>query len=164
MRTAIILLCAAAVLIAESAAGLTWTAPSGWTSKGATSMRAATYPVGDAECVVYFFGQNQGGTVEANMTRWNGQFTVNGKPAPAKTAKKTIHGLNVSLMDVTGTYAGMSGPMMAPDAPKADYRMLAAIVEGPGGNIFVKFTGPAKTIAANQQKFDALLDSIRKQP
>jgi hypothetical protein len=163
MRTAIILLCAAAALIAETAAGLTWTAPAGWTSKGSTSMRAATYPVGDAECVVYFFGQGQGGSVEANMSRWNGQFTVNGKPAVAKTAKKTIHGLNVSLMDVTGTYEGMSGAQMTPDAPKGDYRMLAAIVEGPGGNIFIKFTGPTKTIAANQTKFDALLNSIQKQ-
>jgi hypothetical protein len=163
MRTAIILLCAAALAIAESAAGLTWTAPAGWTSKGATQMRAATYPVGDAECVIYFFGQGQGGSVEANMTRWSGQFTVNGKPAAAKTGKKTIHGLNVSTMDVTGTYAGMSGGAMTPDAPKADTRMLAAIVEGPGGNIFVKFTGPAKTIAANLAKYDALLNSIHKQ-
>jgi hypothetical protein len=167
MRTAIILLCAAGALamvcIAESAAGLAWTAPAGWTSKGATSMRAATYAVGDAECVVYFFGQGQGGSVEANMARWGGQFTVNGQPAPAKTAKKAIHGLNVTTMDVTGTYAGMSGPMMTPDAPKADTRMLAAIVEGPGGNIFLKFTGPAKTIAANQQKYEMMLSSIHKE-
>jgi hypothetical protein len=35
-------------------------------------------------------------------------------------------------------------------------------VEGPGGNIFIKFTGPAKTVAANQQKFEALLASFGK--
>jgi hypothetical protein len=166
MRIAIILLCAAALVtlcIAESAAGLAWTAPAGWTSKGSTDMRAATYPVGDAECVVYFFGQGQGGSVEANMARWSGQFTVAGHPAPAKTEKKQIHGLTVTTMDVTGTYAGMSGPMMSPDAPKPETRMLAAIVEGPGGNIFLKFTGPAKTIAANQQKYESLLNSIHKQ-
>jgi len=51
---------------------------------------------------------------------------------------------------------------MAPLAPKADYRMLAAIVEGPGGNIFVKFTGPVKTVTANLAKYDALLNSIHK--
>jgi hypothetical protein len=167
MRTAIILLgCAAALAslcVAESAAGLAWTAPAGWTSKGTTSMRAATYEVGDAECVVFFFGQGQGGSVEANMARWGSQFTVNGKPAPSKIDKKQIHGLNVTTMDVTGTYAGMSGPMMSPDAPKADTRMLAAIIEGPGGNIFLKFTGPAKTIAASRAKYDALLNSVHKQ-
>jgi hypothetical protein len=162
MRTAIILLCAAAALVAESAAGLSWTAPAGWDSKGASPMRAATYAVGDAECVVYFFGESQGGTVEANMTRWKGQFTVNGQPAPAKTETKTLHGLKASTLDVTGAYAGIGGPNMAPLAPKADYRMLAAIVEGPGGNIFVKFTGPVKTVTANLAKYDALLNSIHK--
>jgi len=125
-------------------------------------MRAATYTVGDAECVVYFFGEGQGGSVEANMTRWKGQFTVNGQPAPAKTATKTLNGLKASTLDITGNYAGMGGPTMAPLAPKADYRMLAAIVEGPGGNIFVKFTGPVKAITANMAKYEVLLNSIHK--
>jgi len=125
-------------------------------------MRAATYPVGDAECVVYFFGQGQGGSVEANMTRWKGQFTVNGQPAPAKTATKTLNGLTASTLDVTGVYEGMGGPTMSPLAPKSDYRMVAAIVEGPGGNIFVKFTGPVKTVTANVAKYEQLLNSIHK--
>jgi len=41
-------------------------------------MRAATYTIvpaaGDtasAECVVYFFGAGQGGSVEANLDRWS---------------------------------------------------------------------------------------------
>ena len=40
------------------------------------------------------------------------------------------------------------------------YRMLGAIVEGPQGSIFFKFTGPAKTIAANQTGFDKMLASL----
>lgn len=127
-------------------------------------MRAATYDVGpESECIVYFFGQGQGGSVEANLARWGSQFTVNGQPAPSKTGKKTIHGLNVTTMDATGTYAATGGMAMTPQPPKADYRMLAAIVEGPGGNIFIKFTGPAKTVAANAAKFDALLASFQKE-
>jgi hypothetical protein len=126
-------------------------------------MRAATYEVGDSECIVYFFGQGQGGSVEANLERWGGQFTLNGQPAPAKTAKKTVHGLNVTTMDVTGTYVATGGMTMTPQPPKADYRMLAAIVEGPGGNIFIKFTGPVKTVSGNAVKFDALLGSFQKE-
>jgi hypothetical protein len=126
-------------------------------------MRAVTYGVGDAECVVYFFGAGQGGSVDANLARWKGQFTLNGQPAPAKTSKKTVHGLSVTEMDVTGAYAGMAGPNMVPQAPKSDSRMLAAIVEAPGGNLFVKFTGPAKTVAANAAKFEALVGSFHKE-
>ena len=163
MRSGVLLLCLATSLMAQPVAGVKWTAPPGWTSKGSAPMRAATYEVGDAECVVYFFGQGQGGSVEANLARWGSQFTVNGQPAPAKTARKTIHGLNVTTMDASGTYIATGGMAMAPQPPKTDYRMLAAIVEAPGGNIFIKFTGPTKTVSANAAKFDALLSSFDKQ-
>jgi hypothetical protein len=150
-------------LIAESVAGLHWTAPAGWKSEAPRPMRAATYTVADAECVVYFFGQGQGGGVQANIDRWKGQFSQpNGQPVAAKTGKRTVHGLPVTTIELAGTYAGMAGPMGGAAAPKPDYRMLGAIVENPGGNLFVKFTGPVKTIAANQTKFDQLLGSFDK--
>jgi hypothetical protein len=126
-------------------------------------MRAATYEVGDSECVVYFFGPGQGGSVEANLARWKEQFTVNGQPAPAKIVKQQIHGLSVTTMDASGTYAATGGMAMTPQPPQANDRMLAAIVEGPGGNIFIKFAGPAKTISANAAKFDALVRSFQKE-
>ena len=157
MRFGIFLILAAAVLLAESTAGLKWTAPAGWTSKGSAPMRAATYTVQDAECVVYFFGQGQGGSVDANIQRWSGQFTENGAPAQAKVAKRTVHALPVTTIDVTGAYSGMEG------GSQTGVRMLAAIIENPAGNIFLKFTGPAKTIAANQQKFEQMLASFQKE-
>lgn len=126
-------------------------------------MRAATYEVGDSECVVYFFGPGQGGSVEANLARWKGQFTVHGQPAPAKTVKQQIHGLSVTTLDASGTYSATGGMAMVPQPPQADYRMLAAIVEGPGGSIFVKFAGPARTVSANSAKFDALVRSFQKE-
>ncbi|HEY4360990.1 MAG TPA: hypothetical protein VGN17_08475 [Bryobacteraceae bacterium] len=169
MRSCLLLLCCSAALLAQSAGGLKWTPPLGWKSSGSTSMRAATYPVapsaGDkegAECAVYFFGAGQGGTVQANLDRWQGQFKApGGKPATAKIAKAAVHGLPVTTIDVSGDYSGMTGPAGAP-ASAPSYRLLGAIVEGPGGNIFIKFAGPAKTIAANQAKFQQLLDSFEK--
>ena len=155
-------------VLAESAAGVRWTAPSGWTSEGARPMRAATYTVaaspGDstsAECGVYFFGEGQGGSVDANVERWKGQFRDgNDQPATAAIAKRTSHGLTITTIDVSGTYSGMGGPMGG-HAPVPGYRLLGAIVEGPQGNVFIKFTGPVKTIAANQGKFEQLLASFQ---
>ncbi len=166
MRSALILILACAALLpqaahAQSAGGLTWTAPAGWTSKGTAPMRAATYPVDDAECVVYFFGQGQGGSVQANIERWVGQFTVKGGHAMPKTGKRTVNGLEVTDLDISGTYAGMAGA--TPLDPKSDTRMLASIVENPGGNLYVKFTGPVKTVTANEARFNQLVKSIRKQ-
>jgi hypothetical protein len=168
----VLVTCGALALRAESAGGMKWTAPAGWQGIGGDGqMRAATYKVpaaaGDSEggeCVVYFFGQGQGGTVDANIDRWKGQLTAAGKPAQAAVAKKTVHAMKVTTIDVSGDYSGMGGPMQKAKTVKPGYRLLGAIVEGPrDNNLFVKFTGPAKTIAANQAKFDALIASFDKQ-
>lgn len=160
----VLVLASAVLLWAETSAGLKWTAPQGWVSKGEAPMRAAQYTVGDAECVVYFFGPGQGGSVEANIARWSGQFVgPDGKPAAAKVAKSNVHGLPVTRMDISGTYTATGGAAITSQTPKAGNRMLAAIVEGPGGNLFIKFSGPAKSVAAQVAGFDALLASFAKQ-
>lgn len=132
-------------------------------------MRAATYKVplsagdhGEAECVVYYFGVGQGGPVQANMERWRSQFqTAAGKPAQAQIGKRIIHGLPVTTIDVSGKYSGLGGPL-EPEGAVSGYRLLGAIIEDPGGNVFLKFTGPARTVAANQAAFEKLLDSFQK--
>jgi hypothetical protein len=167
----VVLMLAASLFAADSVAGLKWTAPSGWKSEPPRPMRAATYIVspksgdsGTAECVVYFFGSGQGGSIEANVERWKGQIVgPDGKPAEAKTAKRTVHGLPVTTIDSSGDYTGMGGPMAQSKSVQSNYRLLGAIIEGPDGNIFVKFTGPAKTIAATQPEFEQLLNSFEKE-
>ena len=158
-------------VFAESAAGIRWTAPPGWKAEGPRPMRAATYTIapapGDtagAECVVNFFGAGQGGDVTANVERWRGQVQgPDGKPAPAKIDKRTVSGVPITIVDASGSYTGMGGPMAASPKAVAGYRLLGAIVEGPGGNVFFKLTGPAKTIAAQQKNFEQLLASIQRE-
>jgi hypothetical protein len=165
LRKAIgILFLAAMCLAADSGAGVRWTMPAGWKAEAQRPMRLATYSVAPgAECGVYFFGAGQGGSVDANLDRWIGQFLqADGKPskAAAKTAKRTIHGSPVTTVDVSGAYTGMGGPT-AQDAPAMPgYRLLGAIVEAPQGSIFFKFTGPAQTVAANHEAFDKMLESL----
>jgi hypothetical protein len=171
VKLIVALLCLfAAAAGAESIAGVRWTTPAGWKTEGARPMRAATYTVpatpGDAdaaECVVYFFGQGSGGTVEANIERWKGQILkADGKVADAQIQKRAINGLPVTTIDSTGTYTGMGGPL-APGTPtKIQYRMIGAVIENSGGNLFVKFTGPVKTVTQNKIKFDQLLQSFQK--
>ena len=171
MRKLSVVLLLTASLYAQSVAGLKWAAPGGWKSEAPRPMRAATYTVpskaGDtanAECVVYFFGSGQGGSVEANLERWKGQITgPDGKPADAKIAKRTVHALPVTTIDSSGDYSGMGGPMAASKSVQNNYRLLGAIIEGPGGNVFLKFTGPAKTISASQSEFEQLLNSFEKE-
>lgn len=166
---AAVLAVSAASVYADSAAGVRWTAPAAWKTEGARPMRAATYSIplaagdqGIAECVVNYFGPGQGGGVDANVERWKGQVLgADGKPAPAKIDKRTIRGIPVTMIDSSGTYTGMGGPMSGGSKPVASYRLIGAIVEGRDGSVFFKLTGPAKTIAAEQKNFEQLLASIQ---
>jgi hypothetical protein len=169
---ALLLLLTQGVLLAQPAGGLTWRMPAEWKAQPARPMRAATYAIapapGDtdaAECGIFFFGAGQGGSVEDNIERWRSQIVgPDGKPAVSKIDKRVARGLNVTMVDSSGAYTGMGGPMTASSRAVPGYRLLGAVIQGSGGNnIFVKFTGPAKTIAANQAKFEELLSSFQPQ-
>jgi len=99
----------------------------------------------------------------ANVKRWIDQFQkANGTSAAkdAKVKKEMIAGLPATAVDVRGTYAG--GSMMGPSTPKPGYRLLGAIVAGPGGNVFFKLTGPEKTVSSAENSFRKLLDGLKK--
>jgi len=157
---------AAAPAPPASAGGIAWKVPARWTGGSGSAMRVATYAVPAAkgadagECAVFFFGPGQGGGVDDNVARWGKQFE--GAPT-AQRSTQTVAGLHVTRAAVAGTYLAPGGPMMQSTGKKAGYRLLGAIVEAPGGNVFFKLTGPAATVAAAQADFDALVASIRKQ-
>jgi hypothetical protein len=169
-RCAWLILLAAISLTADSGAGIRWTTPANWKSQEQRPMRLATYTVPPAqgdqdpgECGVYYFGVGQGGSVQANMDRWIGQFQQpDGKASKATVKNGTAGGgLKLTTVDVSGAYTGMGGPRALQGPPKPGYRLLGAIVEGPQGSIFFKFTGPANTAAQNQSAFLKMLASIK---
>jgi hypothetical protein len=166
-------LLAAAPLAAESASGLSWTAPASWKTEAARPMRAASYTIaaaaGDAdggECVVYYFGPGQGGSVEANIDRWIKQFTApDGGPADklAKRGEKMVSGVAVTTLDLTGTYLFKPFPMAPQGTPKPGYRLLAAIVQGKDAPVFFKLTAPKKTADGAEAAFWKMIESLKKQ-
>ncbi len=113
--------------------------------------------------VVYYF-QGGGGGVQANIDRWIGQFTKpDGSPAndAAKVSKRDVHGIPVTIVDVSGTYGGGMGPMGQSEPSKTNYRMLGAVAEASNGPWFFKLTGPAKTVAKWETSFQAFVDTIQ---
>ncbi len=157
--------------VRTEAAGLRFSTPSEWVRVPAPSdMRAAQFRVPkagadteDAEAVLFFFGEGKGGGTQDNLDRWYGQMTQpDGKPSKdaGVVTAKTIHGLKVTSLDLPGTYKGMSGPGGPPAASKAGWRLLAAVVEGPGGPWFFRVVGPDATVRAAKPAFDAMLESV----
>jgi hypothetical protein len=147
--------------------GLTALVPPSWVSQPpASAMRLAQFRVpatagsGDAECVVFYFGPGQGGSVEANIARWESQFsTPDGKPVKAVVRPLTVSGMPVTAVELAGRYA--RGVGMGPAGPREpDQTLLVAIVQTPRGNLFFQLHGPQATVAANQEAFWAMIRGI----
>ena len=164
-------LVAATATFVVQAAGLTFTAPKAWQPRApSSSMRVAEFVIPrasgdaeDAEAIVYFFG-GTGGSVEANITRWIGQIQQpDGSSSAAKATRdtQTINGLKVATVDVSGTYVAEMRPGAAEHYNKPGFRLRAAVVETPRGPYYIKLTGPAKTVAAADADYKALLASLK---
>jgi len=133
-------------------------------------MRFAQYKLpkagGDSEdglLIVYYFGLGQGGPAQANIDRWIGQMQQpdgSSSKEKAKTESLTVHGLAVNTVDVLGNYSGGMSPDSAPAEKKAIYRLRAAVIETPGGNFYVKLTGPEKTVAHWDQAYTDYIKSF----
>ena len=145
--------------------------PQDWIEEPASSpMRVAQFRLPrvagdpeDGELVVFYFG-GSGGTIEANLQRWIGQMEQpDGRPsfAVASTTAFDANGLDVTLLDVPGTYVAAVRPGAAERLDKPDFRLLAAVVETPVGPWFFKLTGPARTIARWDAAFGAFLRTAR---
>jgi hypothetical protein len=118
----------------------------------------------DAELAVFFF-PGQGGSVDANIQRWIGQFSQpdgSSSEPKAKTSKKQVAGFSITLLDVSGTYnAGMMGGA-GDTAPRPGYRLLAAVVETGDGPWFFKLAGPEKTVQQWSASFDQFMANIKR--
>ncbi|RMF70751.1 MAG: hypothetical protein D6744_18990, partial [Planctomycetota bacterium] len=146
--------------------------PEGWTERPPSNMmRRAQYelPGGDdgspVELVVYYFGPGEGGSVQANLDRWKGQFTTaDGKPLPAEAIREEAfesNGLKMRLLEVHGTFNSAMMPGVGGGAQTAEQRMIAGIVETPSGPWFIKAVGPDAAIAAQREQITAFLKSAR---
>jgi hypothetical protein len=141
----------------------TFTRPVKWESvQPSSSMRKAQLRVpGDkgqsADVIFFHFGPGGGGGTQANIDRWQGQFT----DAHDKSAKpEKIGRHNVIYVTSKGTYSG--GMPGAPATPLPNYALLGAIIESDGGNIFIKMTGPEKVVSAAEKDFRQMVASALK--
>jgi hypothetical protein len=166
----ILLVTLAAAGTAVDLGGLKATAPAAWKESAPTSpMRTKQFTVpgkgGDAELVVFYFGEQQGGSVEDNLARWKQQFQPPaGKTIDQVSKTETIKGAGATstLLDISGTYMFKARPMdPGPGEPRPDYRMLAAVLGTPKGNYFIRLVGPEKTVAAARKDYVAWLKSFK---
>ncbi len=107
-----------------------------------------------------------GGSIDANVDRWCGQFTQpDGGDTKEKVTKKSLKvaGCTATIVDIPGTYLDKPGGPFAggPTITRPGYRMLAAIVETPEtGNYYIKFYGPAATVERHAAGFQKMVEGM----
>ena len=142
--------------------------PAGWVSKTPSSTsRLAQFIVpgpDSAEIVVFFFGASMGGNVDANLTRWRGQFS-NGdtKPAYERVTRDSSGKFPLTVAEYSGTYRRGVG-MGSADSVRTGQTLIATIVETPRGAMFIQLFGPSARVSAERDTFLKFVKGIGTLP
>jgi len=152
---------------------LTLQVPETWKqTPSKSSMRLATFEIpaasrdaGAGELAVFNFGGG-GGSVNANISRWVGQFDSKGRESEVTVGEAGDQEYHV--LEVSGTYNQSVGPPIRRQTKAMpDSRMLAVILQLDAGVYFLKLTGPDETVKAQavalRESFGGDIKSEKKQ-
>jgi hypothetical protein len=154
--------------------GLESRAPADWQEEPPTNRTRIKQfrlsPIGDdkdnAEVVIFYFGEGQGGSAADNINRWKGFFVPpEGKKIDdvAKVQKLKVGDVAVTYLDIYGTYS-FKFPPFSPSAKttlRPNYRMLGVVFESKKGPYFIRMVGPADTVAQYKKGFDEWLKGFK---
>lgn len=147
--------------------GLKSKTPDGW-KKGTptTDVQHAVFTIPkvegdpeDAKLTVFFF-KGSGGSLDANIKRWKDAFK---SPAgdKAKVEKMKVGDVEVTTVDLQGTYLFKVTPMDTKSVEKPDFRMVGVYFNSKNGPYFMRFVGPAKTMDKNMDDFRSWLKNFK---
>jgi len=144
------------------------TVPAGWTPRAPSSTsRLAQFIVpgpdsaNNAEVVVFSFGNTPGGNVEANLTRWRGQFsTPDGSPVSEKVTRDSSGAFPITIAEYRGTYRRGVGAGSA-DSVRTGQALVSAIVETPRGALFIQLFGPAARVISERDTFVRFVKGLK---
>ena len=132
--------------------------PEDWTySRPADGIRVAQLEKksAGASLVITFtrFPPGSGGTVQANVDRWQAQFLSLDSPTEVQTPTGTVAPL--TLVKLHGTMKG--GVPGGPPKEQANTLLRGAILEAPDGLVVVKLSGPKSSVAREEKTFADLI-------
>jgi hypothetical protein len=142
--------------------GITLAPPGNWEQKPpASQIIAAEYSLPRAEgddADGRLTISTAGGSVEANIDRWKGQFVP--QPQEASQEEIDVARLKITVVDYSGDFNDQRGPF-APADKRPGYRMIGAVIPVQGQLYFIKATGPQKTIAKHADAIHEFIRSAR---
>jgi hypothetical protein len=140
----------------------TFTKPAAWKQvEPKSAMRKAQLEVPGVnggkpgDVTFFFFGNGQGGDVQANVSRWLGQLS--GGKEVQKVEPQEMNGTKVTIVSTEGTMKASPFAGIPEDVPNA--ALLGAILEHEEGPVFIKMTGPADVVKGARETFMTLVKS-----
>jgi hypothetical protein len=143
------------------------TTPGDWKSQvPSNKFRAYQFAVGNAELLIFFFGEGSGGSANDNVKRWQDAFVPpEGKTIEqaSKVEKLKVGNADLTYLDIQGTFLSKSPPFdpNAKTVRKGDYRRFGVYFACDGGPYFITLTGPAKTLEQHKKSFDDWLKNFK---
>ena len=102
-----------------------------------------------------------GGSIEANLDRWIGQFR-NVSDENLKRESKTVEGKKMQILHLKGTFVDGGNRPFGPKTEREDYVLIgAAIHMDEGANVYIKAYGPSKTMMANKKHIEKLMADMK---
>ena len=98
-----------------------------------------------------------GGGLEANIERWQGQFSRGPNDPEPRQSEITFDGQKGTLVELSGTYTDM----LSAGNPGKNWRMLGVAIPIGPTNFFVKLTGPQATVTAQKDAFVKFVESAK---
>ena len=144
-------------------ADITLAAPAGWVQQTPMSrMRLAQFSLPRAE------GDDRdgtlsviaaGGDIDANITRWKGQFE-GGEPEVTREDGE-VAGMPLTQVTMRGTYLHKARPMApGPGTPQPGTIVRTAIIKTPATQLFFKAWGPEATLNHWSEAFDQMVQGL----
>lgn len=145
------------------------TVPTGWTNKTpSSSMRLAEYTTAaaggsnGADVIVYFFGKGQGGSPDANLARWKGQFSnPTGGPVQESVTHDAIGDIKLTIAEYRGTYARAVGMGSSQADALPNHILIAVVAETPRGTLFFQCFGPVTAVEAQRAAYLKFVKGLR---
>lgn len=146
--------------------GFQFTVPAGWReadlNPNQVGIIAARFEIPAAGEDVSMTLSTVGGGVQANVDRWITQFRMPEGVIP-ETETLTVDGIEVTLVELRGTFMGMGGPFAGGGETKPDWMMLGAAFKGEPQSFYIKMTGPLAAVDALEEDFRSFVKSARVQ-
>lgn len=145
-----------------SFAGLTGPKPATWVwhpTQAQFSVAEYTVPGLDGADQAKITVFSAGGTLDANIARWRMQFRdADGNLGGVDPTVESFEadGMPVSIVEFKGDYKGMQMSNFAPDQA-----FITAVVDTPTQKLFIRFVGPAKTVAPNREAFLTMVKGLK---